>query len=149
MIKRLISVSVLFLVFSSNAFAEFSIYTIDKKFEAVFPANPQFTGELGEGIQKHRSYNYTDESNLIVYTATYQVGKTRFKKSDVSEALSNYVKGQALVVGGSVKSYSNKNIDGNNSAIFHIKFQYQGVPVRKYGVVSYKKVGSARLPFYE
>ena len=138
MIKQIISVGVLFLLLSGNAFAEFAVYTIDNKFEAVFPANPQFAGELGEGKQKHRGYNYADESNLIVYTATYQVGETHFKKSDVSEALSNYVKGQALVVGGSVQSYRKKNIDENSSAVFYVKFQYQGMPVRKYGVVSYK-----------
>lgn len=138
MIKQVVRAGILFFLLSSNAFAEFAIYTIDNEFEAVFPANPQFAGELGEGKQKHRSYNFTDEGNLVVYTATYQVGETRFKKSDVSAALSNYVKGQALVVGGNVEAYSNKTIKGNDSAVFFVKFQYQGVPVRKYGVVSYK-----------
>lgn len=138
MIKRVLSAGVIFLLISNNVFAELSIYTIDDKFEAIFPGNPQFAGELGEGNQKHRGYNYTDEDNLIVYTATYQVGETRYKRSDVSAALRNYVKGQALVVGGSVKTYSNKIINGNNSAVYFVKYQTQGVPVRKYGVVSYK-----------
>ncbi len=138
MIKKVISAVVLLLLLSGNVFAELTIYTIDNKFEAVFPGNPQLAGEIGEGKQEHRSYNYTDEDSLIVYTATYQVGETRYKLSDVSAALSNYVKGQALVVGGSVKTYSNKMINGNNSAVFFVKYQYQGLPVRKFGVVSYK-----------
>jgi hypothetical protein len=138
MIKQIISACVLFLLLSGNTFAKFAVYTIDKKIAAVFPANPQFAGEIGEGKHKYRSYTYTDESNLIIYSATYQVGKTRFKKSDVPEALSNYVKGHALLVDGSVKAYTNKNVDGNNSAVFYVEFQYQGVPVRKFGVVSYK-----------
>lgn len=138
MVKQFVRAGILFFLLSSNVFAEFAIYSIDDKFEAVFPANPQFAGELGEGKQKHRSYNYTDEGNLVVYTATYQVDKTRFKNSDVSAALSSYVKGQALVVGGSVESFSNKTIKGNSSAVFVVKFQHQGVSVRKYGVVSYK-----------
>ena len=111
---------------------------IDNKFDAAFPSNPQFAGDLGNGEQKHRSYNYTDESNLIIYTATYQAGETHFKKSDISAALNNYVKGQALVAGGNVESYSKRNIDGNDSAVFYVKYQYQGVPVRKYGVVTFK-----------
>ena len=138
MIKQTTSVSILFFLLSGNAFAEFSVYTIDNKFEAAFPAVPELTGETGEGKNKHRSYNYTDEKNLIIYTATYQVGKLVFKKSDISEALNYYVKGQAISVGGSVESYSNKNINGNDSAIFYVKLQYHGMPVRKYGVVSYK-----------
>lgn len=89
MIKKIVFAGLLALLFYSNAFAEFSIYTIDGKFEAVFPAKPQFTGELGEGKQKHRSYNYTDENSLIVYTATYQVGRAVFANKDIPKALSN------------------------------------------------------------
>lgn len=138
MIKKIACVGIFTLLFYGNAFAEFFIYTIDGKFDAVFPAKPQFTGEIGEGDQKHRSYNYTDENSLIVYTATYQVGRAVYAKKDIPEALSNYVKGQALVVGGGVDTYTPKVINGNSSATFVVKYQYQGVPVKKYGVVSYK-----------
>ena len=138
MIRNVISSGVLSFLLCGNVFAEFSIYTIDQRFEAVFPATPQFTGEVGEGEQKHKSYNYTDEGNLIIYTATYQVGRKIFSERDISNALSNYVKGQALVVGGSVETYSNKIINGNDSAVFIVTYQLRGVPVRKYGVVSYK-----------
>lgn len=138
MVKRIASVGLLVVFFCGKAFAEFAIYTIDDRYEAVFPASPRFGGELGEGAGKHRSYNYTDESNLIVYTATYQVGKTVFAKEDQAEAISNYVKGQAWSVGGNVDSYSLQRINGRDAAVFLISFSYQGVPVRKHGVVSYK-----------
>lgn len=137
MIKQIINI-ILFFLISGNVFAEFKIYTVDKKLEAVFPSNPQLTGSRGEGVQEHRSYNYVDEDNLIFYTATYQVGMAHFKKDEVKEALSDYVKGQTLAIIGSIKSYRNKNINGNSSAIYHIDYSLEGVPVRKYGIVSYK-----------
>jgi hypothetical protein len=132
-------VLVCFLIFlCGNAHAEFTIYTIDNQYKAVFPESPQFTGEIGNGNQKHRSYNYTDQSNGIVYSATYQVGKTHFSKKDVPEAIRNYVKGQAVAFNGVVTAYRIQIIDGNDSAVFSIKYEPQGVPVRKYGVVAYK-----------
>jgi len=132
------SAGLLALFLCGNALAEFAIYTIDEEFEAVFPAKPQFIGEFGKGKLKYRSYNYTDEEGLIVYTATYQVGKNVVPKGGISEALSNYVNGQALVVDGSIEAYEKKVINGNDSATFIVGYQYQGVPIRKYGVVSYK-----------
>lgn len=128
----------LLIVLCENAYAEFAIYTIDNQYKVVFPGSPQFTGELGNGDQKHRSYNYTDEGNLIVYTATYQVGKTHYRKKDVPEAIRNYVNGQSLVANGIVTSYRKQLIDGNDSAVFSIKYELQGMPIHKYGVVSYK-----------
>ena len=137
MIKRIISVGI-FLLLSGNAFAEFTVYTIDKKLEAVFPAKPQFTGELGKGKQKSRSYNHTDENNIIVYNATYQVGTVYFNENEVIDALRYYVQGQVQSVNGKLISKQNKIIGGNKSVIFSISFQFQGVSGRKYSVVSYK-----------
>jgi hypothetical protein len=138
MFKNTIIAGIGLLMLCGSAFAEFSIYTIDNYFKAVFPGSPQNNGELGTGAQKHRSYSYTDESNLVVYTATYQLGKITFDTSSVSSALRNYVNGQASVIGGHVASYNNRAIQGNKSAIFLINFQFQGMSVRKHGVVSYK-----------
>lgn len=128
----------LLILLCGNAYAEFGIYTINNQYKAAFPANPQFIGESGSGEQKHRGYNYTDEGNLIFYTAVYQVGKTHYEKKDVPEAIRNYVKNQALAANGIVTSYRKQFIDGNNSAVFSIKYQLQGLPLRKFGVVSYK-----------
>ena len=138
MFKDTIIAGIGLLMLCGNAFAEFSIYTIDNRLRRVFPGNPQNNGELGTGAQKHRSYSYTDESNLVVYTATYQIGKTTFDASIVSSALRNYVNGQASVIGGHVASYSSRIIQGSKSATFLINFEFQGMSVRKYGVVSYR-----------
>lgn len=138
MIKQIISVGILFLLAYGNAFAEFEVYTIDNKFEAAFPAKPQFHGELGQGYKKHRGYNYIDEDNAIAYTAIYQVGENSVKKSNVLKLLRIYIEGLALAAGGSIKSYSNQNINGNSSAIFHMEYKLQGHATRKYAVISYK-----------
>lgn len=128
----------LLVLLCGNAYAEFAIYTIDNQYKAAFPGSPQFTGELGSGDQKHRSYGYADEGNLIVYTATYQVGKLHYSKKDLPEAMRTYVNGLSLAVKGIVTYNRKQVIDGNDSAVFSIKYELQGVPVRKYGVVSYK-----------
>lgn len=138
MIKQIISAGILFLLAYGNAFAEFKAYTIDNKFEAAFPAKPQFHGELGQGEAKHRGYNYVDEDNAIVYTAIYQVGENSVKKSNELKLLRVYIEGLVLTAGGSMKSYSNQNINGNSSAVFHMKYKSLGYPTRKYAVVSYK-----------
>lgn len=138
MFKQAFWLVFVFFLICGESLAGYSVYTIEKKFEAVFPSNPKFVGELGEGKEKHRSYNAADESNLIIYTATYQVGKTRFKKSDVPVALKNYVKGLALSVDGKVVDYSYKIVNGHESAVYSMKYQLQGVSLRKYGIVSYK-----------
>lgn len=121
-----------------NAYAEFTIYTINNQYEAVFPGSPQLTGEAGNGDQKYRGYNFTDQANGIIYTATYQIGKTTFKKKDVPEAIHNYVKGYAQLNNGIVTSYRSQLINGNDSAVFSTKLDLNGVTVRRYAVVAYK-----------
>ena len=130
--------AIILYLLSGVVLAELEIYSVDGKFEAAFPSNPEFNGETGKGKERFRSYSYTDENNLVVYTAIYQVDESRFKKGDVPKALRNFVEGQALIVGGHVKSYSANNRVGPNSAVFHVKYEYQGMPVRKYGVVAYR-----------
>jgi hypothetical protein len=130
-----IMLSVLWL---GSAFAEVSIYDIDNKVEAAFPHMPQLTGELGEGQQKYRSYSFTDEKNLIVFTVTYQVGKLYYKKGDIIAALKSHVDGQAISVGGNVVDFLIKTINNEKSSIYVVKYKYQGLPVVKHGVVTYK-----------
>jgi len=138
MIKKLVSITVVLFILCSYSFAENRSFSIDGKYNAYFPEKPKFLAELGQGSKRHRSYVYTDEENLIIYTATYQAGITRFAKKDVPKALENYVKGQALSVGGKVKSYKANSIGSNESAIFSVIYKYENVEIRKFGVLSYK-----------
>ena len=39
---------------------------------------------------------------------------------------------------GILTSYRNQSIDGNDSAVFSIKYELNGMPIRKYSVVAYK-----------
>lgn len=128
----------LLILLCGNAYADFAIYTIDNQYRAVFPGSPQFTGEAGNGDQRYRGYNYIDQGNGIVYTATYQVGKTHFSKKDVPEAIRGYVKGQSQAINGIITSYRKQIIDGNDSAVFSVKYELNGVPIRRYSVVAYK-----------
>lgn len=128
----------LLILLCGDAQAQFAIYTIDNQYKAVFPGRPQFGGETGTGDQKYRSYNYTDQGNGIVFTATYQVGKTRFSRKDVPAAIHYYVSAYAKVGNGIVTSYRNQLVDGNDSAVFSVKYELNGTPIRKYSVVAYK-----------
>ncbi len=126
------------LSFPLTAVAEFRLYTIDNKFDVALPASPVLTGESGSGKNRYKSYNYTDENNIIIYNATYQVGTEHFNKNEVNDALGYYVQGQMQSVNGRLISKQYKTIDGNKSVTFSISFQLQGVSSRKYSVVSYK-----------
>ncbi|MFT7227660.1 MAG: hypothetical protein ACI8PW_000235 [Methylophilaceae bacterium] len=57
----------------------------------ALPASPVLTGETGSGKNRYKSYNHTDENNIIIYNATYQVGTARFNKNEVNDALGYYV----------------------------------------------------------
>ncbi len=114
-----------------NACAQFAVYTIDNQYKAVFPGSPQFAGETGNGDQRYRSYNYTDQGNGIVYTATYQLGKTHFGKKDVPQAIRNYVNAYAQMGNGVLASYWNQSIDGKDAAVFSIKYELNGMLIRK------------------
>ncbi len=135
--KQLITVSFILIICPGQLGAEIRTYSIENKYEAAFPAPPKYSGEMGKKEKKHRSYSYTDEANLIIYTATFQVGKFDFDSSSIQGALSQYAKGQAQVVKGKLSSYESKKRGDNFSATFMVKYQYQGVAVRKYSVVSY------------
>lgn len=125
------------MLFASPVFADISVYTIDGKIEAAFPKQPQLIGELGEGRQKHRSYQVTDDNNLI-FAVTYQLGKTRFKRKDIAEAISLYVKGNALSVGGRIQSQRAVKIGGNEGTYYVVEYELQGIPVQKFGAVIYR-----------
>lgn len=116
---------VIALLLPLTASAEYRIYTIDNKFDAVFPFSPKLTGQAGSKQNRHKSYHYTDEGNIIVYNATYQVGTTKFNDNEVNHALSNYMQGQLKSVNGKLLSSRNTTVNGNRSIIFSMSFHHQ------------------------
>ncbi|MCP5170099.1 MAG: hypothetical protein H6999_10115 [Hahellaceae bacterium] len=127
------------LTFSGCIFAGNKEFSIDGKFYAFFPFEPQFSGEIGQGAAKHRSYSATDESNIIIYNGTYQVGYATYKQDQVKKAMENYVLGQATIVGGSVvKSELIKHYQAD-AVLFEIHYSMEGVSVVKYGIAVYKR----------
>ena len=125
------------ILFANYSFAGVSVYSIDRKFEAVFPSQPQLIGELGKGEYKMRGFNANDELNFIVYTASYQTEKSAIKESSVNQEINDYIKGQALVVNGAITHQSIGKLDNKVSGYFVIDYIYSGIPVKKYGAVIY------------
>jgi len=137
MLSRLILTVIVLLLIPLNVHAEFSVHLIDNRLEAVFPGEPQFIGEFGQGVSRHKGFNYVDETNQIIYTASYQVGEVRFKQQDVPEALHNYVKGKAIALGGRLEKYTPGEDPDIATAIFLITYSSRNIAVRLFGVVSY------------
>ena len=133
--KRLFTFA-LFLLFTNSA-AAYSIFTIGGLYDAVFPASPSFNGEVDFGNLTYRSYEYTDNQNLIIFVATYQVNQRHFKKSDVRVALENIVKGQTNF-GLKITSVRYQKIGGHEAVIYSMEQPYEGRTIRKYSVSCYK-----------
>ncbi len=134
--KIVIVLGLLFISVSATA-AEIEAFSIEGKYRAAFPEAPNFSAGMGTGNSLHRSYEYTDEENLVIYTATFQVGTVEFKERDLPKALADHVSGQALSVNGKVGSIDIKIVNENLSAVFSITYAYKGVTIRKFGIVSY------------
>lgn len=138
MIQRLLAIAAGSLFLCSFAFAQSGSFSIDDEYSAYFPEKPKFQAELGQGAARHRSYGHTDEVNLIVYTATYQAGKTEFSENEIPGELKLYTKGQAMAVGGQIQSYEARSMNGNESATVVIWYEVNGVDIRKFSVLSYQ-----------
>lgn len=116
------------------AAAETSIRNIDGELSAYFPNEPKFNGEAGSGGFKLRSYEYTDEHDIIVYTASYQLHPHDFDGQPEKDVVRDYAEGQAISVSGGIVDFEYKSI-GDAAAIFSMEFEYQGVKMRKYSIV--------------
>lgn len=118
---------------SENAFL------IDNSFYASFPAAPSFTGEVNIEGARIRSYSYTDNATLLVFTATHIKFPSEFRGSDIQRLISDDVIDQANVVSGKVSSIKRGLVAGHPGAVFVISFQANGLPVQKYGALFYAR----------
>jgi len=141
MLKTLtiISIILLSLIITPNiSKADYKLYSIDNVYNAPFPAQPTFVGEIGKGKGKHRSYQYQDESNIIAYSATYQVNADSFKTKDIHKIINKYIEG--VVIGSGGKLITTQPADFNNYKC--IKYvsenNFNGVIAKKYGIVIFK-----------
>lgn len=122
------------LLFALNSGAEPSIYTIEGKFEAVFPGQPEFSGE----IMRLRQYSYLDQSNTIMYTAFYQVVESMVKKDVIDSFIQGVINGKALAMNGTVSYQDIGTLGSDYGGKFTINYKYQGAPVRNFGAVIYR-----------
>lgn len=125
------------ILWTSSINAEVAVYTVDGKFEAVFPSPPQLIGELGTGDYQMRGFNSSDQANLISYTASYQLRNIKHPAPTVEEEIKSFIVGQVLVVKGSLLQQSIGQFGSKPGAQFIISYNHSGIPVRKYGVVIY------------
>ena len=134
----LVGVVLVVLLHPVCSFAEMFIYTVEGKIRAAFPGQPVFVGELGQGNLRHRSYQFLDEPNVLVYSLTWQIGKTVFKANDVPEALLNLTTGDAISVNGDVVLTRFTKIDGNMGIHYTIAYRLGELEVRKYKASFYR-----------
>lgn len=135
--KKISFLLVMTVLVSDYSYAELSTYVVDGNFEAVFPSQPQLIGELGKGEYRMRGFNANDEPNFIVYTAGYQIQRVAIKEPSVHQAINDYIKGQSLIVNGTITHQSIGKLDNEMSGYFIIDYIYSGITVKKYGAVIY------------
>ena len=126
------------LLFALNLSAEPSIYTIEGKFEAVIPGQPEFSGEMGEGKLRQKQYSYLDQTNTIMYTAYYQVDKSTVSKDVIGSYIQGVINGTALAMNGTVSYQDIGTLGSDYGGKFTINYKYHGSPVRHYGAVIYR-----------
>jgi hypothetical protein len=119
---------------SSHA-AGLSFHSVEKQLEAAFFGPPSFIGELGQGDERFRGFTSVNEQDLLICTASYQVEKVVYQESDVKEAVANFIKGQALLVGGTVTNQKIKWTGGGYRGQFTLTYNHQGVQARKHTAV--------------
>lgn len=129
---------IIFFMFAPDSFADITIYTIEGQIQAAFPMQPKFMGEAGQGNQRHRSYQSMDPNSILIYSMTWQIGKTQFKKGDVSSALRYYADGDAISVRGRVSSFNYVDMHGNKGAEYVIRYISEGFEIFKYNATFYK-----------
>jgi len=118
--------------------ADYKLYSIDSVYNAPFPAQPTFVGEIGQGKGKHRSYQYSDEKNIISYSATYQVNPDSFKTKDTHGIIKKYLDGVIIGSGGKLLSTQNADFNNYKSVKYISESNIDGVLSKKFGVVIFK-----------
>jgi len=133
-IKSLVALSII-LTFAPTAALGAGVFSIEGVFRAVFPAKPVFNAELSANGQTYRSYEYSDETNLIFYVGTYQKTRQRFRSSDIPEAVKLFVSAQSTF--GTVTSEQYTKFNDAFCAIYSTKGQSDGITIRKFAISCY------------
>lgn len=129
--------TLLLLLFTLNSSAEPTIYTIEGKFEAVFPGQPEFSGEMGEGKLRQKQYSYLDQTNTIMYTAYYQVDNSTVSMDVIGSYIKGVIKGKALAMNGTVLHQDIGKLGSDYGGYFTINYKYKGATARNNGAVIY------------
>jgi hypothetical protein len=133
-IKSLIALSMI-LTFAPTAVLGAGVFSIEGVFRAVFPAEPVFNAELSANGQIFRSYEYSDETNLIFYVGTYQKTRQYFRSSDIPEAVKNFVSAQSAFA--TVTSARYTKLSDAFCAIYSTKAPVEGATLRKFAISCY------------
>ena len=134
-----ISIILLTLVITPNiSSADYKLYPIDNVYNAPFPDQPTFVGEIGQGKGKHRSYQYSDDTNIISYSATYQVNSDSFKTKDIHKIIKKYIDGVIIGSGGKLLSTQPADFNGYKGIKYVSEKNYDGVIAKKHGIVIFK-----------
>ena len=111
------------------------VFSIEGVFRAVFPAEPEFNAELSANGQIFRSYEYSDENNLIFYVGTYQKTRQYFRSSDIPEAVRLFVSAQSIF--GTVTSEEYTKLDDAFCAIYSTEGSFEDTTIRKFAISCY------------
>ena len=126
------------LLFSLNLGATPSIYTIEGKFEAVFPSQPKLEGELNIENSQTRYYYSIDELNKTFYSAGISsligIGKT---DDVINIFIKGFIASKAKAMNGSVSFQDIKKQGSDYQAKFTVELKLDGIPMRSQSTAIY------------
>lgn len=133
--------NIIFLVFvllANVCYAEPSIYTIEGKFEAIFPSQPKLEGEYNTENSQTRLYYSIDELNKTFYSAGISSLIGMGKTDDVINIfIKGFIASKAKTMNGSVSFQDIKKQGSDYQAKFTIELKLDGIPMRSQSTVIY------------
>lgn len=116
--------------------SDFYIYTVHNSYQAVFPRQPTFSGELGNDEITVRAYQYHDHGSLLGYSTNATLEKMRFRKRDIETALRNWVLGDVQSVNGHLETSLIGSVNGHPGATYRYSYLLHGeIEMRKCSAV--------------
>jgi hypothetical protein len=133
--------NIIFLAFAllANAcYAEPSIYTIEGKFEAVFPSQPKLEGEFNIENRQIKKYYSIDEPNKIIYFAGITSSIDISPKEEIINIfIKAFIASKAKAMNGSVSFQDIIKQGSDYQAKFTIDLKQDGIPMQSQSAIIY------------
>lgn len=131
------TIAIMFLMFfSPEIFAQ--TYTIENTFQAYFPSKPRLNDSQKQNNFVMKSYEYTDEENLIIFNGTVSIFSIGLKNSEHKLFLKNGLDGQVKSLGGYNLRMEYVRINNCQAIVYSFNYTGDGHGIKKIGIMALK-----------